>query len=123
MIKYNLILLVGVIIHMGSAVYGQKESENTNACIFIPNNISVRCDHYNKDFTLDVLLTAPCVVKNMKVLDRWGSVLYSTDQGPWTWYGGLQPAGVYHVTVSYIRAENQSEPELKSITQAVYLIK
>jgi hypothetical protein len=123
MIKYGRILLVGVIVHMGSAVYGQKESENTYACIFIPNNISVSCDHYNKDFTLDVLLTAPCVIKNMKVLDRWGSVLYSTDQGPWTWYGGLQPAGVYHVTVSYIRSENQSEPELKSITQAVYLIK
>ena len=69
--KYSLILLVGVIVHMGSSVYGQKESENTNACIFIPNNISVRCDHYNKDFTLDVLITAPCVVKNMKVLDRW----------------------------------------------------
>jgi hypothetical protein len=52
MIKYSLILLVGVIVHMGSTVYGQKESENSNACIFIPNNISVRCDHYNKDFTL-----------------------------------------------------------------------
>jgi hypothetical protein len=59
----------------------------------------------------------------MKVLDRWGTVLYSTDQGPWTWYDGLESAGIYHVTVSYIRAENQSEPELKSITQAVYLIK
>jgi hypothetical protein len=123
MIKYSLILLVGIIVHMGSAVYGQKESENTYACIFIPNNISVSCDHYNKDFTLDVLLTAPFVIKNMKVLDRWGTVLYSTDQGPWTWYGGLESAGIYHVTVSYIRAENQSEPELKSITQAVYLIK
>jgi hypothetical protein len=123
MIKYNLILLVGIIVHMGSAVYGQKESENTYACIFIPNNISVSCDHYNKDFTLDVLLTAPFVIKNMKVLDRWGTVLYSTDQGPWTWYGGLESAGVYNVTVSYIQAENQSEPELKSITQAVYLIK
>jgi hypothetical protein len=123
MIKYSLILLVGIIVHRGSAVYGQKESENTYACIFIPNNISVRCDNYNKDFTLDVLLTAPCVIKNMKVLDRWGTVLYSTDQGPWTWYGGLESPGIYHVTVSYIRAENQSETELKSITQAVYLIK
>jgi hypothetical protein len=123
MIKYSLILLVGIIVHMGSAVYGQKESENTYACIFIPNNISVSCDHYNKDFTLDVLLTAPCIIKNMKVLDRWGTVLFSTDQGPWTWYGGLESTGIYHVTVNYIRAENQSEPELKSITQAVYLIK
>jgi hypothetical protein len=123
MIKYGRILLVWVIVQMGSGVYGQKESENTYACIFIPNNISVSCDHYNKDFTLEVLLTAPCIIKNMKVLDRWGTVLYSTDQGPWTWYGGLQPAGVYHVTISYIRAENQSEPELKSITKAVYLIK
>ena len=123
MIKYSLILLVGIIVHMGSAVYGQKERENTYACIFIPNNISVRCDHYNKDFTLDVLLTAPCVIKNMKVLDRWGTVLYSTDKAPWTWYGGLESAGIYHVTITYIRAENQREPELKSITQAVYLIK
>lgn len=115
--------LLGFIALHSSYILGQTKTPNTPSCIYIPNNISVRCDDYNKDFTLDVLLTAPCVIKNMKVLDRWGTVLYSTDQGPWTWYGGLQPAGVYNVTVSYIRAENQSEPELKSITQAVYLIK
>lgn len=119
MIKYSLILLVGIIAHMGSAVYGQKESENTYACIFIPNNMSERCDHYNKDFTLDVLLTAPCVIKNMKVLDRWGTVLYSTDKAPWTWYGGKEAAGTYNVVVTY----TEEAGEIKTSTQSVYLIK
>jgi len=37
-----------ILIMNHNATWGQTESKTTETCLFVPNNISIRCDDYNK---------------------------------------------------------------------------
>ena len=98
---------------------GQTKNPHTASCIYIPNNISVRCDDYNKVFTLELGSDSECRIQKMEVFSRWGNTLFSTEAPPCKWYGGKEAAGTYNVVVTY----SEEAGEIKTSTQSVYLIK
>ncbi|MCF8220451.1 MAG: gliding motility-associated C-terminal domain-containing protein [Cryomorphaceae bacterium] len=110
---------LGFIALHSSYILGQTKTPNTPSCIYIPNNISVRCDDYNKDFTLEISSASECRIQKMEVISRWGNILYSTEAPPWEWYGGKEAAGTYNVVVTY----SEEAGEIKTSTQSVYVIK
>jgi hypothetical protein len=110
---------LGFIALHSSYILGQTKTPNTPSCIYIPNNISVRCDDYNKDFTLEIGSGSECRIQKMEVFSRWGNTLFSTEVSPWEWYGGKEAAGTYNVVVTY----SEEAGEIKTSTQSVYLIK
>lgn len=102
-----------------SYILGQSKTTNMPSCIYIPNNISIRCDDYNKDYTLEIRSDSECRIQKMEVFSRWGNTLFSKEAPPWVWYGGKEAAGTYNVVLSYLKENG----EINTITQAVYLIK
>lgn len=105
--------------------WSQTESKTPETCIYIPNNLSVRCDDYNKDFTLDVSVISPCTIHKMEVFTRWGNPVFTTTTAPWSWYGGRESAGVYNVVLSYSRGQNPATvgKTMETLQQSVNLIK
>lgn len=47
--------------------YAQSSSEKETPCLYIPNVMSIRCDDYNKDYTLKISATAPCNIEKLEV--------------------------------------------------------
>lgn len=106
--------------------HAQSSSEKETPCLYIPNVMSIRCDDYNKDYTLEISATAPCIIEKLEVYTRWGNVVYSTQNPPWEWYGGREPMGVYMVRVSYTTQHDNTAPKAQdqqTITREVTLIK
>lgn len=52
--KTILFTLALMLVMYQNECWSQTESKAPETCIYIPNNLSVRCDDYNKDFNLDV---------------------------------------------------------------------
>lgn len=115
--------LIQVIIQ--NECWSQNESKTPETCIYIPKNLSVRCDDYNKDFTLDVSVTSPCIIHKMEVFTRWGTPVFTTTTAPWSWYGGKESAGVYNVLLTYSRGQNSATEDktMETLKQSVNLIK
>ena len=105
--------------------WSQNESKTPENCIYIPKNLSVRCDDYNKDFTLDVSVTSPCIIHKMEVFTRWGTPVFTTTTAPWSWYGGRESAGVYNVVLTYSKGQNPATEgkTMETLQQSVNLIK
>ncbi len=110
---------LALISFFSGSILGQENPTQVPSCLFIPNNISVRCDDYNKDFTLEIGSNSECSIQKMEVFSRWGNTLFSTEVPPWEWYGGKESTGAYNVVVTYL----EKSGEIKTKTQAVYLIK
>lgn len=123
--KTILFTLAMMLVMYENECWSQNESKTPETCIYIPKNLSVRCDEYNKDFTLDVSVTSPCIIHKMEVFTRWGTPVFTTTTAPWSWYGGRESAGVYNVVLTYSKGQNPAtEGKTKETSQqSVNLIK
>ena len=74
--------------------------------IYIPSSFSPNNDGIND-------LLAPLgndfVGQKMQVFDRWGGLLFETQEAPFAWNGNEAEEGVYVVTFSYLNLKNQQE--------------
>jgi hypothetical protein len=123
--KTILFTLAMMLVMCQNECWSQNESKTPETCIYIPKNLSVRCDDYNKDFTLDVSVTSPCIIHKMEVFTRWGTPVFTTTTAPWSWYGGRESAGVYNVVLTYSKGLNQATEgkTMETLQQSVNLIK
>lgn len=123
--KTILFTLAMMLVMYENECWSQNESKTPETCIYIPKNLSVRCDDYNKDFTLDVSVTSPCIIHKMEVFTRWGTPVFTTTTAPWSWYGGRESAGVYNVVLTYSKGLNPATEgkTIETLQQSVNLIK
>ncbi len=123
--KTILFTLAMMLVMCQNECWSQNESKTPETCIYIPKNLSVRCDDYNKDFTLDVSVTSPCIIHKMEVFTRWGTPVFTTTTAPWSWYGGRESAGVYNIVLTYSKGLNQATEgkTMETLQQSVNLIK
>jgi hypothetical protein len=123
--KTILFTLAMMLVMYENECWSQNESKTPETCIYIPKNLSVRCDDYNKDFTLDVSVIPPCTIHKMEVFTRWGTPVFTTTTAPWSWYGGRESAGVYNIVLTYSKGLNQATEgkTMETLQQSVNLIK
>ncbi len=89
--------------------------EEVQADIFIPNVFSPNQDGVNDEFVVFFGPDLNVIAMQGNIYDRWGNLVYSSDEIPFSWNGFfkekiVQP-GVYVYTIKIITLENNTEQE------------
>ena len=80
-----------------------EEREISFSDITFPNVFTPNGDGINDTFRIEGLPEDVCYnkFKAMRLLNRWGKILYETSDRNFSWDGGSFPAGVYYYELSY----------------------
>ena len=80
-----------------------REKEISFSDITFPNVFTPNGDGINDSFSILGLPEDVCYnqLSSIRILNRWGKVLYETSDRHFSWDGGSHPAGVYYYELSY----------------------
>jgi gliding motility-associated-like protein len=103
-----------------------KEDCDVNDVFFIPNIISPNNDNINDVFVVNVKADVEIISIDGSIFDRWGNLVFSSKENPFTWNGKFHDedvmSGVYVFSIQFRYVVNGVEHS-KNLTGDITVIK